>query len=239
MTTSNPLRIDLVTLFPDMVTGFLQESMMKRATQQGAVEFHFVNPRDFATDIHRTTDDRAYGGGPGMVMKPEPLTAAMESIHTPESHVIYLSPQGTPFQQVHAESLGSRRHLILLCGHYEGIDQRVLDTWVDQEISIGDYVLTNGALAAAVVIDATVRLLPGVLGGGTEAAEAESFSSGLLDHPHYTRPEIFKDLSVPEVLLSGNHAAIASWRKEKALEKTRRVRPDLLQEQNGNEHMSD
>lgn len=237
--TPHPLRVDLVTLFPDMVTGFLQESMMRRATDMGAVEFRLINPREFATDVHRTTDDRAYGGGPGMVMKPEPLTAALESIHTDDSRVIHLTPQGTPFCQSRAEALGRASHLIFLCGHYEGIDQRVLDTWVDQEISIGDYVLTNGALAAAVVIDATVRLLPGVLGGGEEAARAESFSSGLLDHPHYTRPEDFRGENVPKVLLSGNHKAIAEWRKEKALEKTRRVRPDLLEGPDETKHLPD
>ncbi len=170
---------------------------------------------------------------------PEPLTAALESIHTDESRVIHLTPQGTPFSQSQAETLGRASHLIFLCGHYEGIDQRVLDAWVDQEISIGDYVLTNGALAAAVVIDATVRLLPGVLGGGAEAAEAESFSSGILDHPHYTRPEEFQGETVPGVLLSGNHRAIADWRREKALEKTRRVRPDLLKDPNESEHLPD
>ena len=228
MKTSPPLRVDILTLFPEMVSVYIGQSMMKRATDLGAVTFNLVNPRDFATDVHRTTDDRAYGGGPGMVMKPEPLTAAIESVHTPESRVIHLTPQGKPFQQADAERLGAEPHLIFLCGHYEGIDQRVLDRWVDEELSIGDYVLTNGALAAAVVADATVRLLPGVLGGGEEATAAESFSSGILDHPHYTRPEEFLGEKVPEVLLSGNHAAIEAWRKEQALEKTRRVRPDLL-----------
>ena len=230
MNASSPLRVDILTLFPEMVSVYIGQSMMKRATDLGAVSFNIVNPRDFATDVHHTTDDRAYGGGPGMVMKPEPLTAALESVHTPDSRVIHLTPQGKPFQQADAERLGTHSHLIFLCGHYEGIDQRVLDAWVDEEISIGDYVLTNGALAAAVVADATVRLLPGVLGGGEEATAAESFSSGILDHPHYTRPEEFQGEKVPEVLLSGNHAAIEAWRKEQALEKTRRVRPDLLEE---------
>jgi len=223
------MRIDVLTLFPDMLSGFLEQSMMKRATRLEAVEFNLVSPRDFTTDVHRTTDDRAYGGGPGMVMKPEPLFAAIESLKTPQSRVIYLSPQGAPFRQAHAERLSQDSHLILLCGHYEGVDQRVIDTWVDEEISIGDYVLTNGALAAAVVVDATVRLLPGVL-GGEGAAEAETFSSGILDHPHYTRPEDFRGLKVPDVLLSGNHAAIDAWRREQAMEKTRAVRPDLLDE---------
>lgn len=222
------MRIDILTLFPEMLKGFLEQSMMKRAAESGAVTFRIINPRDFTTDVHHTTDDRPYGGGPGMVMKPEPLFAAIESVKEPDSKVIYLSPQGTPFVQSGAERLTESPHLILLCGHYEGVDERVLCSLVDEEISIGDYVLTNGALAAAVLIDATVRLLPGVLGGGEAATEAESFSSGILDHPHYTRPERFRDMQVPEVLLSGNHAAIQAWRREQAEAKTRRVRPDLL-----------
>ena len=221
------MRIDIVTLFPDMLRGFLEQSMMRRAVQRGAVEFGYTNPRDFATDIHRTTDDRPYGGGPGMVMKPEPLVAALEAIRGPDSRVIFLSPQGRPFRQTDAERLALLPHLIFLCGHYEGVDERVVDTCVDEEISIGDYILTNGALAAAVVIDATVRLLPGVL-GGEGAAAAESFSSGLLDHPHYTRPEDFRGQRVPDILLSGDHAAIAAWRRQQALARTRERRPDLL-----------
>ncbi len=221
------MRIDIVTLFPDMLRGFLEQSMMRRAVQRGAVEFGYTNPRDFATDIHRTTDDRPYGGGPGMVMKPEPLVAALEAIRGPDSRVIFLSPQGRPFRQTDAERLALLPHLIFLCGHYEGVDERVVDTCVDEEISIGDYILTNGALAAAVVIDATVRLLPGVL-GGEGAAAAESFSSGLLDHPHYTRPEDFRGQRVPDILLSGDHAAIAAWRHQQALARTRERRPDLF-----------
>ncbi len=162
-----------------------------------------------------------------MVMKPEPLAAAIESVRASDSRVIYLSPQGKPFVQADAERLATLPHLIFISGHYEGIDERIVDAFVDEEISIGDYVLTNGALAAAVVIDATVRLLPGVL-GGAGAAAADSFSSGLLDHPHYTRPEMFRDQRVPEILLSGDHAAIAAWRKKEALRRTRERRPDLL-----------
>ncbi|MDF3128611.1 tRNA (guanosine(37)-N1)-methyltransferase TrmD [Kiritimatiellaeota bacterium B1221] len=222
------MRIDVITLFPDMLKGFLEQSMMKRATESGAVEFGFTNPRDFTTDIHRTTDDRAYGGGPGMVMKPEPLFSAIESLRKADSRVIYLSPQGPAFTQAKAENLCKTSHLIFLCGHYEGVDERVLEALVDEEISIGDYVLTNGALAAAVVIDATVRLIPGVLGGGEAATAQESFSSGILDHPHYTRPEDFRGMKVPSVLLSGNHAAINAWRREQAEKKTRAVRPDLM-----------
>ena len=221
------MRIDVITLFPEMLSGFLEQSMMKRATSLGAVSFGFVNPRDFTEDPHRTADDRPYGGGPGMVMKPEPLFRAVESVRTPESRVIFLSPQGGVFQQSVAERLMNHSHLILLCGHYEGMDERVIDALVDEELSIGDYVLTNGALAAAVVIDATVRLIPGVL-GGAGAVEAESFTSGLLDHPHYTRPEEFRGMRVPEVLLSGDHGAIAAWRKDQALQRTRERRPDLL-----------
>lgn len=223
------MRIDVLTLFPEMLSGFLEQSMMKRAAAQGAVHFNLVNPRDFTTDVHHCTDDRPYGGGPGMVMKPEPLFAAVASVRSPDSRVIYLSPQGTPFHQRTAERLSRGcPHLILICGHYEGIDERVIEALVDEEISIGDFVLTNGALAAAVLIDAVVRLLPGVLGGGEAATEAESFQQGIFDHPHYTRPEDFRGMKVPEVLLSGNHAAIAAWRREQAENKTRRVRPDLF-----------
>lgn len=221
------LRVDIITLFPEMLSGFLEQSMMKRASLLGKVRFSFVNPRDFTDDPHRTTDDRPYGGGPGMVMKPEPLARAITSVRTPDSRVIYLSPQGQVFHQRKAEALALASHLIFLCGHYEGIDERIIDRYVDEEISIGDYVLTNGVLAAGVLIDATVRLIPGVL-GGEGAAEAESHTQTLLDHPHYTRPEIFQDQPVPDVLLSGNHAAIAAWRRQQSEIRTREKRPDLL-----------
>lgn len=221
------MRVDVITLFPEMLSGFLQTSMMKRAADMNAVRFGFLNPRDFTDDPHRTTDDRPYGGGPGMVMKPGPLCDAIDAVRAPESRVIHLSPQGLPFTQKAAARLSALPHLVFVCGHYEGVDERVLETRVDEEISIGDYVLTNGALAAAVVIDATVRLLPGVL-GGEGAVEAESFVCGMLDHPHYTRPEVFRGLKVPDVLLSGNHAAIDAWRREAAMRRTRERRPDLL-----------
>lgn len=223
----SPLSLDIITLFPGILEGVLGESMMKRAAHAGLARFHFINPRDFTTDAHRTADDRPYGGGPGMVLKPEPLYAAIQSVRTPESRVIYLSPQGQPFTQRRAESLATESHLILLCGHYEGIDERLLELCVDEEISIGDYVLTNGTLAAGVLIDAVVRLIPGVV-GGEGATESESFSSGLLDFPHYTRPETFEGMKVPPVLLSGDHAAVAAWRAEQALRRTRERRPDLL-----------
>ncbi|NLX25397.1 MAG: tRNA (guanosine(37)-N1)-methyltransferase TrmD [Lentisphaerae bacterium] len=223
------LKIDVVTLFPQMLDGFLGESMMKRAAEAGLVQFRTVNPRDFTTDKHNTTDDRPFGGGPGMVMKPEPLFAAIESIQTPESHVILLTPGGKTFQQADARRLADQHsHLIFVCGHYEGVDERVRETLIDEEISIGDYVLTNGVLAASVVIDAVVRLRPGVLGGGEMATEDESFSSGLLEYPQYTRPPEFRGMKVPEILFSGNHAKIEEWRRRKSLERTAERRPDLL-----------
>lgn len=225
--TQTPLHIDILTLFPEMLDGFLGLSMMKRAVDLGAVTFDLVNPREFATDIHRNADDRPYGGGPGMVMKPEPLAAAIESVKTDTSRVIYLSPQGQPFQQADAERLGSETHLVLICGHYEGIDERIIERYVDEEISIGDYVLTNGTLPAAVISDAIVRLLPGVV-GGEGGIEAESFSTGMLDFPHYTRPEEFQGMKVPDILLSGDHAKIAKWRAEQARARTHERRPDLL-----------
>ncbi len=229
------LKIDVVTLFPQMLNGFLQESMMKRAADAGLVEFRTVNPRDFTTDRHNTTDDRPFGGGPGMVMKPEPLFAAIESIQTPDSHVILLTPGGKTFEQSDARRLcDEHSHLIFICGHYEGIDERVHEALVDEEISIGDYVLTNGVLAANVVIDAVVRLRPGVLGGGEAATEEESFSTGLLEYPQYTRPPEFRGMKVPEILLSGDHGKIADWRHRKALERTRERRADLLKDRGKN-----
>ncbi len=226
---SDVLKIDVVTIFPQMLNGFLQESMMKRASAAGLVEFRTINPRDFTTDKHNTTDDRPFGGGPGMVMKPEPLFAAIESVQTPESHVILLTPGGKTFEQADARRLADdHRHLIFICGHYEGIDERVHEALVDEEISIGDYVLTNGVLAANVVIDAVVRLRPGVLGGGEAATSDESFSSGLLEYPQYTRPPEFRGMKVPEILFSGDHGKIAEWRHGKALERTTERRADLL-----------
>jgi tRNA (guanine37-N1)-methyltransferase len=221
------MKIDIITIFPQMLDGFLGESMMKRAVQQGAAEFRKIDLREFTTDKHRSTDDRPFGGGPGMIMKPEPLFKAIESVKTPESRVILMCPQGRPFKQAVAKELTAATHLVLVCGHYEGVDERVRETLVDDEISIGDYVLTNGALAAAVVIDAVVRLLPGVV-GGEGAVDQESFSDGLLEYPHYTRPAEFRGMSVPEVLVSGNHEEIARWRAEQSRRRTSERRPDLL-----------
>jgi len=221
------LEIDVITIFPRVLDGFLGESMMKRAVKLGAATFRTIDLRDFTTDRHRTTDDRPYGGGPGMVMKPEPLFKAVASVKKPNSRVILMSPSGRVFKQTVARELTAAEHLIFICGHYEGIDERVREALVDEELSIGDYVLTNGVLPAAVVIDAVVRLLPGVL-GGEGAADQESFSHGLLEYPHYTRPEEFEGRRVPEVLLSGDHAAIEKWRLQQSEKRTQERRPDLL-----------
>ncbi|HEV7868178.1 MAG TPA: tRNA (guanosine(37)-N1)-methyltransferase TrmD [Chthoniobacteraceae bacterium] len=221
------MRIDIVSLFPQIPAAILGESIIKRAQQRGLVEIQTHNLRDWATDKHRTTDDTPYGGSQGMVLKCEPIFAAIEALRRDDSHVALMSPAGVPFQQTRAAALATAPHLILLCGHYEGVDQRVIEQLVDEEISIGDYVLTNGALAACVIVDAVVRLIPGVL-GDEKSAPDDSFSSGLLEFPQYTRPVEFRGSRVPDVLLSGHHAEIAKWRRERALEKTRRVRPDLL-----------
>jgi tRNA (guanine37-N1)-methyltransferase len=221
------MQIDVITLFPDMLDGFLGQSMMKRAANAGHVTFNFLNLRDFADDKHRTTDERPFGGGPGMVMKPEPIFKAVESVRTEKSRVILMCPQGKPFTQQRAQALSHEEHLIFVCGHYEGVDERIRETLIDEEISIGDYILTNGVLPAAVVTDAVVRLIPGVL-GGEGAAEQESFSEPLLEYPQYTRPPEFRGLKVPEELLTGNHAAIAKWRRAQSEKRTAERRPDLL-----------
>jgi tRNA (guanine37-N1)-methyltransferase len=223
------MKIDVITIFPDMLEGFLGQSMMKRAAEAGHVEFNLINLRDFAFDKHKKTDDRPFGGGPGMVMKPEPMFAAVESVRTENSRVILMCPQGAPFKQARAQALSSEAHLIFICGHYEGVDERIRATLVDEEISIGDYVLTNGVLSAAVVIDAIVRLIPDVL-GGEGATESESFSEPLLEGPQYTRPAEFQGMKVPEELLSGDHAAVAAWRRKQAEERTAERRPDLRTE---------
>ena len=225
-----PLHIDVITLFPGMLRGFLEESMLKRAARMGAVIFRVVNLRDFARDARGTADDRPYGGGPGMVMKPELLFEAVEEVRSPGARVILMTPQGRKFVQQDARQLAAERHLVLVCGHYEGVDERVRDALVTDEISIGDYVLTNGTLPAAVVVDAVVRLLPGVLGGGAEATESESFTDGRLEFPQYTRPTEFRGMRVPEVLLGGDHAAVAEWRRRQSLDRTAKRRPDLLQD---------
>jgi len=223
------MRVDILTLFPAVCEGALGESMMRRARDAGLLDLHIHQLRDWAEGKHRVTDDMPYGGGQGMVMKPEPIFAAVEALRTPQSKVLMPSPQGRVFSQKVAAELSVETHLIFICGHYEGIDHRVTEHLVDQEISIGDYVLTNGALAAAVIVDAAVRLIPGVLGDAQSAVE-ESFQHGILDWPHYTRPAEFRGWKVPDVLLGGNHRAIAEWRQNEALRRTREQRPDLRRE---------
>ena len=227
------LAIDVITIFPGMLKGFLGESMLKRAARQGLVRIRVIDLRRFAKGKHRTTDDRPYGGGPGMVMKPEPIFEAVESVAEPGAKVILMTPQGRKFSQTVAEELARERHLVFVCGHYEGVDERVSEALVNDEISIGDYVLTNGVLPAAVVIDAVTRLIPGVL-GGEGATEQESFRESLLEYPQYTRPPEYRGMKVPEILLSGDHEEIARWRREQALARTRRRRPDLLNDEGGN-----
>jgi len=221
------MKIQILTIFPELCRAVCETSILGRACRNGAVEIEALDLRQWATDKHRTTDDEPYGGGPGMVMKIAPIHAALNDLRREGTRVALMSPQGARFDQRMAERLAAMEHLVLVCGHYEGVDQRVADHLVDEEISIGDYVLTNGALAACVVTDAVVRLLPDVLGDAGSAVE-ESFSTGLLDYPHYTRPETFEGWRVPEVLLSGNHAAIARWRREEAMRLTAARRPDLL-----------
>lgn len=222
-----PLVIDIITIFPGMLQGFFSESILKRASEKGAVRVNTINLRDFTDDPHRTTDDRPYGGGPGMLMKPEPFFRAVDSVATDESIVILMSPQGHRFSQRDSEELSRKRHLVFLCGHYEGFDERVRQELADLELSIGDYVLTNGVLAAAVVIDSVVRLLPGVL-GCDGSAKSESFSCGMLEYPQYTRPENFRGINVPDILLSGNHGEIERWRREQSIRRTEQRRQDLL-----------
>ena len=226
--TTPAMQIDILSLFPGIATAILGESIMKRAQEKGAVSFRSLDIRDWAHDRHHTADDMPYGGGQGMVMKCEPIFEAIESVKTPETRVVYMSPCGRRFDQAIAREYAERHgHVVFLSGHYEGVDQRVLDHIVDDEISIGDYVLTNGVISACVVVDAIVRLLPGVLGDEASAGD-DSFASGLLEFPQYTRPFDFRGWKVPEILLSGHHKNIAKWRREQAIERTRDRRPDLL-----------
>ncbi|MCS6245345.1 MAG: tRNA (guanosine(37)-N1)-methyltransferase TrmD [Opitutus sp.] len=222
-----PLHVDVLTLFPRMLEGFLAESILGKGIESGLLTVKVHDVRDWATSKHKNADDRPFGGGAGMVMKPEPVFAAIEQLQTPGCRRIYLTPDGTPYSEKLARELAQETHLVLLSGHYEGIDQRIRDKVIDQEISIGDYVLTNGTLPAAVVIDALARFIPGVL-GEEKSLTHESFTGKLLDFPQYTRPAEFRGMSVPEVLLSGDHAKIEQWRNARRIEKTRQVRPDLL-----------
>jgi tRNA (guanine37-N1)-methyltransferase len=222
------VRVDIITLFPELCRIPLGESMMGRAQEARALELHIHNLRDWTSDRHHIVDDAPFGGGPGMVMKPEPIFAAVESLQTDASTVVLMTPQGRRFDQRMAQEFSTAKHLIIICGHYEGVDHRVIEQLVTAEISIGDYVVTNGAIAAVVFVDAIVRLLPGVLGHEHSAAD-DSFAGGLLEAPQYTRPAEFRGWKVPEILLSGHHAAIAEWRKREAERRTRQNRPDLLQ----------
>ncbi|HEX4646366.1 MAG TPA: tRNA (guanosine(37)-N1)-methyltransferase TrmD [Verrucomicrobiae bacterium] len=223
------MKIDVLTLFPAMFAGPLDESIVQRARENGALDLAVHNLRDYTHDRHKTVDDRPFGGGPGMLLKPEPIFEAVEKLARENTRVILLSPAGRPFSQGVARELAGQAHLLLICGSYEGFDERVREHLADDELSIGDYVLTNGALPAMVVIDAVTRLLPGVL-GDDESSVDESFSHELLEYPHYTRPADFRGMKVPEVLLSGNHAEIAKWRAEQARLRTKERRPDLLPE---------
>jgi tRNA (guanine37-N1)-methyltransferase len=220
------VEIDILTLFPAMGESLLGESMLRIAREKGLADIRLRNLREWAPGKHRVTDEPPYGGGAGMVIKVEPIFNALAELRRPESRVILLSAQGARFDQAVARRLATEKHLVLISGHYEGVDQRVADHLVDEELCIGDYVLTNGTLAALVVSDAVVRLLPGVLGDAM-SAEDESFSHGLLEYPHYTRPAEFEGWPVPEVLLGGNHAAIEAWRRAQSLARTRQRRPDL------------
>ena len=222
------MEFDILTLFPGIFTGPLDESILKRARESGLVQIRVHNLRDFTHDKHRVVDDRPYGGGPGMLMKPEPIFEAVEKLQRPESSVVLMTPQGRPFTQSLAGQFASQPHLIIICGHYEGVDERVRAALVDEEISIGDYVLTNGALAAAVVVDAVTRLLPGAIGHEQSAAD-DSFATGLLEGPQYTRPPEFRGMRVPDVLLSGDHGEVAKWRAAESQQRTRQRRPDLLE----------
>ena len=221
------MKIDVLTLFPAMFAGPLDESIIMRARKAGLLDLNIHNLRDWTHDRHRTVDDRPFGGGPGMLLKPEPIFEAVESVRRAETKVVLLSPSGRKFDQAIARELAAEKDLLLITGHYEGFDERVREALADDELSIGDYVLTNGALPAMVVIDAVTRLLPGVL-GDDDSARDESFSHGLLEYPQYTRPAEFRGLRVPDVLVSGNHAEIENWRREQARLRTEKDRPDLL-----------
>ena len=221
------MRIDVLTLFPEMFDS-LNYSILKRAQEEGIISINVVNIRDFASAPHFKCDDEPYGGGAGMVMLCEPLFKAIESVIDDKAKVYYMSPRGKVFKQAIAKDMSTLEHIILICGHYEGIDQRIIDLCVDEQISIGDYVLTGGEIPAMVLVDAVARYIPNVLGSDT-SAEDESFTDGYLEYPQYTRPREFMGLTVPETLLSGNHKEIEKWKQEKKIEETKKFRPDLLQ----------
>jgi tRNA (guanine37-N1)-methyltransferase len=227
----NVMRIDVITVFPKIIDAPLNESILKQAYKRTDLEINIVDLRDFTVDKHRTVDDTPYGGGPGMILKPEPLFRAIESVlegakKDVKERIIFPTPQGKLFTQNIAAELSLESHLIFLCGHYKAIDQRVIDTWVTDEISIGDYILTGGEIVSVLMIDAIVRLIPGVL-GDIESANTDSFQNNLLDCPYYTRPETFNGMKVPNILMSGDHKKIEDWRLKKRIERTKQRRPDL------------
>ncbi|MBN2028956.1 tRNA (guanosine(37)-N1)-methyltransferase TrmD [bacterium] len=225
------MRIDIVTAFPDMLQHFFSESILKRAQEKNLVRIEMWDLRTFASDKHKTVDDYPYGGGPGMILKPEPIFKAVDKIKKrhpkKNTKIILMTPQGGLYSQKKAKELSEAEHLIFICGHYRGVDERIIQKLVTDEISIGDYIVTGGELPTAIVIDSVVRLLPGVL-GDFDSAEGDSFAKNRLDHPHYTRPAVFRKMKVPEVLLSGHHARVHAWREEKVQERTIKRRPDLL-----------
>ena len=221
------MKIDVLTLFPEIFAGPLDESIIQRARNSGLLELSIYNLRDYTHDRHKTVDDRPFGGGPGMLLKPEPIFEALDHLAKDAPHVVLLSPAGRVFNQAIARELSQQQHILFICASYEGVDERVREALVDEELSIGDFVLTNGNLPAMVIIDAVTRLLPGVL-GDDESSNEESFSHGLLEYPHYTRPAEYRGMKVPEILLSGHHGQIAKWRREQAIIRTQARRPDLI-----------
>jgi len=233
------MKITILTLFPDIIEGYFRSSIMAKAVERGIISYKVVDIREFSLDHYKSCDDYPYGGGAGMVMKPGPLAGALDSVNAKAIRTIYPSPSGKVFSQKYASALAGEEELVFICGRYEGIDQRIIDSYVDDEICVGDYVLSSGEIASLVIVDAVYRLLDGVI--SKESLEEESFSNGLLEYPQYTRPEVFRDMKVPDVLLSGHHKNIREWRLAKSLEKTKINRPDLLGPEHigGNQNGSD
>ncbi|MDW5300013.1 MAG: tRNA (guanosine(37)-N1)-methyltransferase TrmD [Sedimentibacter sp.] len=225
------MKFDIVTLFPELIDIYTKNGIIGRAVENGLFELDYVNLRDYSEDKHKKVDDYPYGGGPGMLLKPEPMFKALDAIKKHNSYIIYLSPKGNLFNQHKAKEFSEKEHIILIAGHYEGIDQRIIDRYVDEEVSMGDYVLTSGELPVLMIVDAVGRLIPGVLGSDESSVE-ESHSDNLLEYPQYTRPESYMEMEVPEILLSGHHKRIEEWRRFKAIEITLDRRPDMIKDSN-------